>query len=368
MIYADNAATSFFKPETIIEAIGDYLKHPGNPNRGTNMISMDASRIVLDTRIKLADFFDCDYRHVIFTGGITESLNTVIQGLIEKNDHVITTYMEHNSVLRPLYRMGCEMTVCDGTLLEIEKSVKKNTKAVIMNHVSNVTGDINDIRSIGKFCREKGIIFVVDSAQSAGVLPLSMKEDAIDILCSTGHKGLLGMHGIGGLCINGDIKIKPLKVGGTGFDSFNKEHPVRYPSALEAGTLNVPGIISLNKSLDYINSKGLKEIFNHEKALGDEFYNIISKSDKITIYRNETKEHVGIVSINITGLDAGYVSDRLSYDYGIATRSGAHCAPLVHEHYNTKSMVRFSFGLNNTMDDVTECARAVFEILEERKN
>ena len=335
MIYVDNAAPSFYKPQAMIEAVSDYLRHPGNPDRGTNQMAMDASRMVLDTRLKLAEFFDCDFRHVIFTSGITESLNTVIQGLIRETDHVITTYMEHNSVLRPLYRIGCELSVCDGSLSEVTKAVKNNTKAVIMNHVSNVTGEINPIREIGEFCQKNGLIFIVDTAQSAGVLPISMKEDNISILCFTGHKGLLGMQGVGGICINGDFPIRPLKVGGSGFRSFDREHPSQYPSALEAGTLNVPGIISLNKSLDDIRQRGMDSILKHEQELAEEFRSRISTSDRVIVYRNPEKEHVGIVSINLKELDAGYVSDRLSYEYQIATRAGAHCAPLVHEHYQT---------------------------------
>ena len=368
MIYADNAATTFYRPESVIRGVSDYLRHPGNPGRGANHMAMDAARIVLDTRILLAEFFDCDFRQVVFTGGVTESLNTVIRGLFGEKDHIITTYMEHNSVLRPLYRQGCQLSVCDGSLEEIRACLKKNTKAVIMNHVSNVTGEINPITHIGRFCRENGILFILDTAQSAGLLPVSMEKDQVDILCFTGHKGLLGLQGIGGICINGEISISPLKVGGSGFRSFDREHPTGYPESLEAGTLNVPGIVSLHYSLNFLKEKGISGILEHERKLADTLLQRVSEMERVTVYRNPEKEHVGILSLNVEGMDAGKVSDSLSRRFSIETRAGAHCAPLVHEHYHTSSMVRFSFGLNNTMEDVKCCARALEQIIEEDDN
>ncbi|MBQ0065498.1 MAG: aminotransferase class V-fold PLP-dependent enzyme, partial [Firmicutes bacterium] len=251
MIYVDNAATSYYKPECVKKGIMDYLSHPGNPGRGSHFSSLDASRIVFNTRLLIQEYFDApSFEKVIFTSGITESLNIVLQGLIHKEDHVITSYLEHNSVLRPLYKSGCELSITDGTAESIEKEIKDNTKAVVINHASNVTGEVQDIRSIGKLCRENHILFIVDSAQSAGVLPISMKEDYIDVLCFTGHKGLLGIQGIGGFCF-GDVDIPSFKVGGSGIHSFSKEHPQEYPTRLEAGTLNVPGIVSLQESIAF---------------------------------------------------------------------------------------------------------------------
>ncbi|MDD7738599.1 MAG: aminotransferase class V-fold PLP-dependent enzyme [Fusicatenibacter sp.] len=368
MIYVDNAATTFYKPDSVITAVSEYLRHPGNPGRGTNHCALEASRTVLDTRIKLAELFDCDMRKVVFTSGVTESLNTVIRGLFGPEDHVITTYMEHNSMLRPLYRQNCELSICDGSLAEIKKLVKENTKAVLINHVSNVTGEINPIREIGKFCRENQLLFLVDSAQSAGLLPISMKKDFIDVLCFTGHKGLLGIQGIGGICIEGNLKISPLKVGGTGYRSFDKAQPDKYPSALEAGTLNMPGIVSLNHSLDYLKKQGIETLLHHEQRIADEFCRQVETFPFVTVYRNPKKEHVGIVSLNIAGMDAAYVSDRLSCLYQIETRAGAHCAPLVHEYYGTESMVRFSFGVQNTMEEAAQCAEAIYRIGKEGRN
>lgn len=363
MIYVDNAATSYYKPECMIEAVSNYLRHPGNPHRGSHHAAMDAARIVLDTRMKLAEFFDCHFQYIIFTSGITESLNTVIQGLLTQTDHVITTYLEHNSVLRPLYQLQCELSICFPTLKDIKASVQSNTKAVIVNHVSNVTGEINDLKDIGMFCHNNNILFIVDTAQSAGLIPISMKENHIDILCFTGHKGLMGMQGIGGIALSEDFDIQPLKVGGSGVLSFQKEHPSSLPTRLEAGTLNVPGIVSLNASLDFIKEKGIENIFKHEQALADAFYRQLSLIDDIRIYREINKNYVGIVSLNIKDMDANDVCDQLSQYYQIETRAGAHCAPLVHNHYHTQSMIRFSFGLNNTMKDVEECIKALQAII-----
>lgn len=363
MIYADNAATSYYKPECMIEAVSDYLRHSGNPHRSTHQTSMNASRIVLDTRMKLAEFFDCSFQHIIFTSGITESLNMVIQGLLTENDHVITTYLEHNSVLRPLYRQKCEYSICSPKLEDIKASVLPNTKVIIINHVSNVTGEINDLKEIGQFCYDHHLLFMVDAAQSAGLLPISMKEDHIDILCFTGHKGLMGMQGIGGIALAHDVDIQPLKVGGSGILSFQKEHPATLPSRLEAGTLNVPGIVSLNASIDFIKQKGIHNILKYEQTLADAFYHQLSLNKEIVIYREEGKKYVGIVSFNIKGMDANQVCDQLSNKYQIETRAGAHCAPLVHDHYHTSSMIRFSFGLNNTMEDVDQCIKAIRSII-----
>ena len=233
-----------------------------------------------------------------------------------------------------------------------------------MNHVSNVTGEINDIGAVGKFCREKGLLFLLDTAQSAGVLPISMEKDGIDVLCFTGHKGLLGMQGIGGLCLRGEPRIEPLKVGGSGIRSFDRRQPETYPSALEAGTQNVPGIVSLNASLQYLKERGIENILEHEQSLGGYFAGKLASCDRITLYRNPRKEHVGIVSFNIEDMDAGIVSDRLSHLFEIETRAGAHCAPLVHRHYNTQSMVRVSFGIHNTKTDADRCLQALEEIME----
>lgn len=368
MIYADNAATGFYKPKALGRLLEAYLSSPGNPGRGSNRAAMDAARLVLDTRMKLAAFFDCDFMHVAFTSGVTESLNTAIFGLLDAQDHVVTTYLEHNSVLRPLYRLGCDMTVCDPSPEEIAANMTDKTRAVIVSHASNVTGEIQDIRAIGEICREKDALLIVDAAQSAGILPISLKKDLIDVLCFTGHKGMLGLQGIGGICVREGVEIRPLKVGGSGFRSFDRAHPAQYPERLEAGTLNVPGILSLNAALDELGALGTENILAHERALAEQLCEGVAKIPGVRIYREAGKTYTGVVSLNIEGMDAGTAADRLSREYGIETRAGAHCAPLVHTHYGTQSMVRFSFGLNNTPQDVAACVSAIEKLAEEAKD
>lgn len=353
MIYLDNSATSYFKPEKTIEVITKYLKSPGNPGRGVNKASVGSASLVFDTRMKIANFFNVpDFSKVVFTSGITESLNTVISGIIKKDDYIITTYLEHNSTLRPLYKTSCELSITDGSVEEIEKSIKENTKAVVVNHVSNVTGEVQDIEKIGELCKEKNILFIVDAAQSAGVLPIDIVKNNISILCFTGHKGLMGMQGIGGMVLNTNMYIEPLKCGGTGIHSFAKEQPKEYPAHLEAGTLNVPGIISLNASIDYINEYGIDNIFKHEMELKQKLIEYLKSRKDISIYENLDRKSVGVVSFNIKDKDAAYIGDYLSEEYDICVRTGAHCAPLVMKHYDIDSSVRVSFGLNNKLSDV----------------
>ena len=248
----------------------------GNSGRGVNESSLDAARKIYEVRTKVDQFFDgYGPEQVVFTSGITESLNTVIKGSLNHGDHVITTFMEHNSVLRPLYEMerqGVCLTITSPDVGDIKQAITKDTKMIVMTHASNVTGEMFDIQSVGKLCREKGILFVVDTAQSAGVIPISMKEDNIDILCFTGHKGLMGPQGIGGICIRKGVEIRPLKTGGTGILSFSKTQPEALPQALEAGTLNGIGIAGLGAAIDHINTYGINKIRKQEKNLIETFY------------------------------------------------------------------------------------------------
>lgn len=362
MIYVDNAATSLHKPDCVIQAVSEYLSHCANPGRGTYPVSMDAARMVLDTRIAIAQYLDCHFSHVIFNSGATEGLNTLIQGLFGQEDHIITSYLEHNSVLRPLYRLGCELSITSADAASIEAAIKMNTKAVILTHVSNVTGEINSLKEIGELCHKHQLLFLVDASQSAGILPIAMKENHIDAVCFSGHKGMMALPGIGVLALGKDLPIHPLKVGGSGTSSFQKNHPSSYPSRLEAGTLNTIGILSLQVALKDIHQVKMATICKHEQQLAEAFYRGIANLPQCIIYREKEKTYLGIVSLNIKGMDAGRVSDRLATQYGIATRAGAHCAPLVHEYYGTSSMVRFSFGRNNTMEEVQACIQAVKEI------
>ena len=372
-IYADYAATHITKPECVKDAVMNALAL-GNSGRGVNESSLDAARKIYEVRTKVDQFFDgYGAEQVVFTSGITESLNTVIKGSLNHGDHVITTFMEHNSVLRPLYEMerqGVCLTITSPDVGDIKQAITKDTKMIVMTHASNVTGEMFDIQSVGKLCREKGILFVVDTAQSAGVIPISMKEDNIDILCFTGHKGLMGPQGIGGICIRKGVEIRPLKTGGTGILSFSKTQPGVLPQALEAGTLNGIGIVGLGAAIDFINTYGIDKIREQEMNLIEIFYKKIQKIQGIKIYHEkqlDLTKQTAICSINLEEYDSGSVSDELMERFQIQTRSGAHCAPLVHEHFGTieQGMVRFSFGHETTMKEINQIINAVKILAEE---
>lgn len=354
MIYLDNAATSYFKPKNSIKALNDYLINSGNPDRGVNPASLNSSEQVLEARINIARFFNFDkISNVIFTSGDTESLNTAINGFITKGDHVITTYFEHNSVLRPLYKTGCEISFINGCIEELKGNKKKNTKAVIINHASNVTGTVQDLHSIGLFCKENNLLFIVDSAQSAGSIDIDVVKDNIDILCFSSHKSLLGMQGLGGILINTNMYIKPLKYGGTGIKSFDTDNPSSYPHHLEVGTLNVPGIVFLNESIKYITKYGIDNIYRKELDLRKQLIDYLESKKNIEIYESKSfsDKIAPVVSFNIKGYDAAQVGKYFS-DNNICVRTGAHCAPKAMEYFNITSCVRVSFGLNNTTNDV----------------
>lgn len=373
-IYADYAATHKTKPEPVKKAVIDALEL-GNSGRGVNESSLSAARMIYDVRRKVDQFFDgYGPEQVVFTSGVTESLNTVIKGYLNKGDHVITTFMEHNSVLRPLYEMeqkGVKLTITAPEVDKIRREIKQETKMIIMTHASNVTGEVFDIQAVGKICKEKGILFVVDTAQSAGMIPISMKKDYIDVLCFTGHKGLMGPQGIGGLCIRNGVVIRPLKSGGTGILSFSKTQPEALPQALEAGTLNGLGIAGLGAAIDFINTYKIEEIRAYEMQLIKVFYEKIQKIKGIKIYHLakeiDVTKQTAICSINLEDYDSGSVSDELMERFGIQTRSGAHCAPFVHKHFDTieQGMVRFSFGYETTMEEIDQIIDAVQILAEE---
>ncbi len=370
MIYCDYAATNGVVPEAVRAAVADYLTHPGNPGRGTHARAMDAARIVLEARFALADFFDCaDPSRVVFTSGATQSLNTAIRGLVKPGDHVVTTFYEHNSVLRPLYQLektGVSLSITDGSPEQIAAAMRPNTCAVVMTHASNVTGDVLDIRAAGEIAHAHGALLIVDAAQTAGVLPISMEADGIDVLCFAGHKSMLGVQGVGGMAVGEGVEIAPLMVGGSGIRSFDHEHPRDLPEGLEAGTQNVPGIAALLAAQGVIAQRGLANIAAHERALADRVERQICGAQGVRMYHGNGAR-VGIVSFTVEDIDNAVVADVLANDYGIAARAGAHCAPLVHEHFGTASMVRLSFGWDNTTADADACARAVCEIAEGKR-
>ena len=377
MIYFDNAATSYYKPEKMFDAVLFAMKNSGNAGRGIHSPSMSASNTVYDCRLKLSKLFSSnDIDTVVFTNNSTESLNIAIKGVLKPGDHVITTNLEHNAVLRPLYEMeelGVELTIikCDknGNINynEIENKIKKNTKVIITTHGSNVIGNVLDIQKIGEISKKNNLIYIVDASQTAGVFEIDVKNMNIDILCFTGHKSLLGPQGTGGMIINNKIDIKPLKSGGTGIKTFDKKMPNELPTHLEAGTLNSHGIAGLSASIDYINEIGLNNIKNKEYNLMKYFYDNIKDIKCVKIYGDfETKERCAIVSLNILDYDSGKISDYLYDKYDIATRPKGHCAPLIHEFYRTKEqgMVRFSFCYENTYEEIDIAIKAIKQILE----
>ena len=377
MIYLDSAATSFHKPKEVAEAVYDAILHMGNSGRSGHEISLTSSRVIFGTRKKLAALFGMDDpAQVVFTANSTQSLNIAISGLFGKDDHVITTAMEHNSVLRPLYRKeaeGMELTIipCDENGIVrydlLEQAVKANTKGVVCTHASNLTGNLVDIKRIGAFCREKGILFVVDASQTAGVFPIHMEEMGIDILCFTGHKSLLGPQGTGGMCVRKGLEIPSFCVGGSGVQSYSKTHPAQMPTHLEAGTLNGHGIAGLSAALDWIDKTGLTAIREMEQKRMRQFYDGVRKIPQVKVYGDfSVQERAPIVSLNIGDNPSEDVCDELAVRYGIATRGGAHCAPLMHEQLGTveQGAVRFSFCYFTTEEEVKKAILAVKEIAE----
>lgn len=374
MIYLDNAATTMKKPQCVIDAVVAAMSHMGNAGRGATSAALDASRIIYDTREKISDLFNLQNpSRVAFTCNSTESLNTAIKGILSSGDHAITTALEHNSVLRPLYDLqakGMELSIVDcdenGNIdyNDFEKLIKENTKAIVCTHASNLVGNVLDVKKIGSIAKKHNLIFIVDASQSAGVFPIDMQDMNIDILCFTGHKGLLGPQGTGGICVREGIDVRPLKVGGSGVNTFSKEQPVEMPTHLEAGTLNGHAIAGLNAALDYLKEEGIDNIQKREEELMFRFYNGIKDIKDIKIFGNFENKRAAIVTFNVGDIDSAAFSDELSFAYDISTRAGAHCAPLMHKSMNTveQGAVRFSFSHYNTEEEIDTAIKAVKEI------
>ena len=347
MIYLDNAATTMRKPPQVGEAVLQAMNTMGNASRGAHREALTASRIVYNTRLKLAELFHCARAdHVAFTCNSTEALNIAISGTLEPGDHVITTMMEHNSVLRPLYRHmdehGGELSFvqCDDLgrpkYEEVEALITPKTRAIVCTHASNLTGNVVDLRRVGAIAKKHGLLFIVDASQTAGVIPIDMEEMNIDLLCFTGHKGLMGPQGTGGLCVREGVEVRPWKVGGSGVQSYSRTQPVEYPTRLEAGTLNSHGIAGLSAALDFIRETGVETIGQHEQALMRRFYNGVKDIPGMKIYGDFSgEEKAAIVALNVGDYDSGAVADELSESYDIAVRPGAHCAPLMHKALGT---------------------------------
>ncbi len=375
MIYLDNAATTMRKPQEVIDAVMLAMGSMGNAGRGVNDASLSASRLIYDTRERLCRMFGgTDPRQVVFTCNSTESLNIAIRGLLNPGDHVITTMLEHNSVLRPLYDLeakGTSLTIIESDrsgnfdIEDMKKAVRPETKMIVCTNGSNLTGNYVELKPIGEFARERGILFVVDASQTAGVFPINVEEMKIDVLCFTGHKGLLGPQGTGGMYVREGVNIRPLKAGGTGVQTYSKSQPVQMPTALEAGTLNGHGIAGLHAALGYIEEHGIGAIRKREQELMRRFYEGVKDIENVTVYGDfDTMDRCAIVTLNIGDYDSSEVSDELLTGYGISTRSGGHCAPLMHKALGTveQGAVRFSFSHYNTDEEVDAAVKAVREL------
>ena len=377
MIYLDSSATSFLKPPQVAEAVFRSFNTIGNAGRGAHAPTLNASRIIYDTREKLAALFGTpDPSRIAFTCNATEALNIAIHGAIHPGEHVITTACEHNSVLRPLYlkeKEGTELTIIPADKKGrirydlLESSVKSNTSAIVLTHASNLSGNVTDLAFVSNFAKKHGLLLIVDASQTAGSLPINVVKMGIDILCFTGHKGLFGPQGTGGLYVREGLTLSPLKSGGSGVHSFDKQHPTDMPTALEAGTLNGHGIAGLNAGLDYILSTGVKNIHAKEISLARRFVNGISDISDLKLYGDiDAPLRTPIISLNIGNMSSASVSDILWEDYEICVRAGAHCAPLMHKTFGTEKQgaVRFSFSCFNTETEIDTAIRAMHEIAE----
>lgn len=376
MIYLDNAATSFPKPDKVISAVNTALKYiGGNPGRSGHRLSLAAGKIVLYTRNKLAEFFNTpDPFEYIFTSNCTESLNLAIRGCLNEGDHVITTAVEHNSVLRVLQSLKDKLNLSISIVKpqksgiissnDIENQINDRTKLIIITHVSNVTGAIQPVFDVCKICREHGILSLIDGAQSAGYLPIDLSELSPDMYAFPGHKGLLGPQGTGGLYLRNGLEITPLKCGGTGSQSLSLTQPAERPESYESGTLNMPSLCGLAAGINFL-IKNKEKIWKSEHLISNYLISALSSMDGITLYTPaDPNEHTGVATFNIGTLQSGFVADILDSEYSICCRSGIHCAPLMHTFFGTteQGMVRASVGYSTTMQEAESFINAIENI------
>lgn len=372
MIYLDNAATTRPKPPGVAEAVTAAMMSWGNCGRGAHEEALASARAVFSVREKVAKLLGCKRAdHVAFTPNSTQALNIAISGLLGPEDHILSTDLEHNSVLRPLYRLRQQGAEVDFVHADpngrldydaFEKLLRPNTKAVVCTHASNLTGDMIDIGWVGEFCHQHGLLFILDASQTAGVFPIDMEQQYIDVVCFTGHKSLLGPQGTGGLCVREGLDIRPFAVGGTGVQSYLETQPTEYPTRLEAGTLNSHGLAGLNASLEFLMETGIDTIRAHEMALARRFYEAVREVPGVRVYGDFYKpERAPVVALNIGDYESGEVADELAERFGIATRPGAHCAPRMHRALGTteQGAVRFSWSYFNTKEETDAAAEAV---------
>jgi len=378
LIFLDNGATSFPKPEEVYTYMDYFYRNFGvNPGRSGYDLCIEVGEVVEDTRKMLAKFFNgTDPNHLCFSYNSTDALNLIIFGMLRPGDHAVTTTIEHNSVLRPLYHLSREGVDVDYVPFdgagfvdpgEIRNRFRSNTRLVIVNHASNVVGSVQPIREIGRHCREAGIPFAIDVSQSAGKIPIDMEDQFLDIVAFTGHKSLLGPTGIGGLYVREGVEIRHTRAGGTGVRSALRTHLDEYPYRLEYGTPNLVGIAGLHAGLEWLLAKGLDVIHEHEMKLTRMLRDGLRAIPGVTLYcQEDLANHIGVLAFNVDGMDAADVGTMLDVDYDIACRTGLHCAPLVHEQLGTakiRGAVRFGIGPFNTEEHIFAAVRAVGEIV-----
>lgn len=379
MTYFDNAATTFPKPEIVYTKVMEAMKDYGaNPGRSGHKLALKINRGIYDTRMSLARLFNIgNPMNLIFTSNCTESLNLGIKGVLKPGDHVITTSMEHNSVLRPiryLEKFGVESTIVKANCLgeinidDIKSQIKSNTKLIVTTHISNLTGTIMPVKEIGDLAKESGILYLLDAAQSAGVYDIDVTTMNIDIIAFPGHKGLLGPQGTGGLYIREGLEIEEIFQGGTGSMSESLAQPDMSPDRYESGTPNGPGIIGLGAGVEYINTKGIDQIRKHEEELTKYFIEEVSKISGIKLYGPcDIRKQAAVVSLNIKDYDSSEIAYILDEQYDIMVRPGLHCAPLAHKTIGTldQGVVRFSFSPFNTLEEIEYGVKSLREIAKE---
>lgn len=375
MIYLDHAATTPRKPEAVIQAVVRAMQGMGNAARGVHEEALAAARTIFEARQAVASLFRCPrVDHVAFAANSTEALNTAIGGILGPGEHVISTDLEHNSVLRPLYRLererGVKLDFAPADPMgnidyaAFSRLLNPKTKAVVSTHASNLTGNLLDIARIGAFCKDHGLCYIVDASQTAGSVPIDMQAMGVDVLCFTGHKGLMGPQGTGGLCLMPGVELRPLKVGGTGVHTYLHEQPQDYPTRLEAGTLNGHGIAGLLAALEFIREATPEAIHQKETGLMLRFYRAVKDVEGVKVYGDFSADRCPIVALNIRDYASSEVADELAQTYDIAVRAGAHCAPRLHKALGTErqGLVRFSFGFFTMEEEVDAAILAVRSI------